>query len=255
MEPHAVVAQLIAWAERTEWVETLELGGSLGRDAGDAWSDVDAGAGLAAGETVAGRLDEVRADVSRFGPVAGFAIEEFGAGAVHLSVLYRAGLELSLVVTEAGERRGLAPQTRALVDKCGRLAETLPAERWQPSEQTAALWGYQAWTLCKDAARHAVRGRGWRSLDALTKARERVWRLWAARQGLVYPQFGAVTVENADAAEPEGIAATHPSTLEPVELVRATRAVTALLRALSIGEPAVADAVERRIAEVTAGVA
>lgn len=44
--PSELVAQLADWAQDTAWVDWLELAGSLGRGAGDHWSDVDAGIGV-----------------------------------------------------------------------------------------------------------------------------------------------------------------------------------------------------------------
>lgn len=248
MTPGRIVERLTEWARRTDWVDWLELAGSLGRGAGDRWSDVDAGIGLADGEDVGSRLVAVRSVLDGFDVVAGSAVEPFGEG-VHVSVLYADSTELSLVVLPASFRAGLPPEATALVDKSGRLASPLPSSRWEPDEAALELWRYQAWTLCADAARHAVRGASWRALGALSESRDRLWRLWAHAHGLTFPEFGAVTVSNAALAEPDGMAATHPSSLEPAELVRAVRALLAVLRTVADGGP-VPEAIERRVTDL-----
>ncbi len=45
-DPWDLVDRLHRWAEAQPWIDWLELGGSLGRGAGDAWSDLDAGIGV-----------------------------------------------------------------------------------------------------------------------------------------------------------------------------------------------------------------
>jgi glyoxylase-like metal-dependent hydrolase (beta-lactamase superfamily II) len=61
--PRELVSRLTRWVEAAPWASWLELSGSLGRDAGDEHSDVDAGIGEQ------GRLDEIEAAVHEFAPV------------------------------------------------------------------------------------------------------------------------------------------------------------------------------------------
>lgn len=68
--PSELVASLTAWAEAQPWIDWLELGGSLGRGAGDAWSDIDAGLGVVEGEDLEVRRDEALLAIAGFAPVA-----------------------------------------------------------------------------------------------------------------------------------------------------------------------------------------
>ena len=244
--PQQLVDALAAWAASQEWVDWLEVGGSLGRDAGDELSDVDAGLG------VTGALDAAvgaaEAAITAFGPVAGTLRQEW-QGSTHLVVGYDDGRQLSLVVLPADARTGLPPQARALLDRSGRLATALPDERWTPAAGTVREWAFLAWVAVGDAARHAHRGHPWRALRSLTEGRDLVWQLWAARLGLTFPQFGAVTVENAGAPAPDGMAATHPASLERATLLRAARALADVLAPLSPADLGrLAASVQQRLA-------
>ena len=247
--PRDLVDALDRWARDTPWVDWLELAGSLGRGGGDALSDVDAGLGLGAGDGVAERGEQVLAAVLAFAPVAASHVQRWGERAAHLIVMYRDGGQLSLVVSPGEARPGLPPQAVALLDRSGRLADDLPKERWDPDGETVREWAFLAWVAVGDAARHAHRGHPWRALRSLTEAREEVWKLWADRLDLVFPQFGAVTVENADAEPPPGVTDTHPATLEPDALLAAAAAMARVLR--GVGAPApdgLAAVVEARLA-------
>lgn len=227
-DPHAIVAALRAWAEATDWVEWVELGGSLGRGAGDAYSDVDAGIGVTGLADDDPRLAAALDAATGFAPTAATLRQRLG-DVTHLVCVYRDGRQLSLVVFDAAARTGLAPQSTAVVDKAGRLAEPIDPARWTPDAAARREWAFLAWIALGDAARHAARGRPWRALGSLTEARNQVWSLHAADLGLTYPQFGAVTVENADAPAPQGIAATHPADLTAPAVLGAIEAVAALL--------------------------
>src|ERR1700710_2811047 len=93
--PWRLVRQLRDWAEATPWCLWVELGGSLGRGAGDELSDVDAGIGVSvdAGRARAAAM----AAVGEFAPVAGRMVQRLGT-LDHLMVQYRNGRQLSLVI-------------------------------------------------------------------------------------------------------------------------------------------------------------
>jgi hypothetical protein len=312
-EPWALVEALNEWALRTDWVDWVELGGSLGRGAGDEYSDVDAGIGvrepgrpadtavanskaeqqaaeaLASGAGTAegatppasdaespapeigtvesrfarsaeddatqdralesrvpetrtaeggvsdARIAEARSAIESFAPVAASLTQPLGE-AVHLLCVYEDGRQLSLVVLDAEVRTGLPPQAVAAVDKSGRLREPLDRNRWDADDAARREWAFLAWIAIGDAARHRFRGRTWRAMKALTDARDNLWQLWAHGLDLVYPQFGAVTVENADAALPPGIEATHPRDLSGAEFRRALTALATLLDPYTAGD-------------------
>lgn len=221
--PDDLVARLRGWGEATPWCDWVELSGSLGRDAGDAWSDLDAGAGIevdAAGFD--DRVGEVLASVSAFAPVADVeSTGRFGDTARHLQLQYADGRQLSLVVMLAHSRPGLPPEAIALVDKSDRL--TAP---WTPSVAEAPETYHRertflAWWELGDVAKHALRGSMWRAVEALHGARSRVWEIVAADAALTYPRFGAVTAENGGEGAPPGLGATLPASPDPAEVLRA----------------------------------
>jgi hypothetical protein len=253
-DPWALVEALNDWALRTDWVDWVEIGGSLGRGAGDALSDVDAGIGVREpgqdqpGPVPEARIAEARSAAESFAPIAATLTQPLG-DATHIVCVYEDGRQLSLVVFDADVRTGLPPQAIATVDKSGRLSTPLDQTRWDAAEATVREWTFLAWTAIGDAARHRLRNRPWRALKALTEARDQLWRLRAHEMGLVFPMFGAVTVENADATPPPGIEDTHPRDLSAEEFHRALTATTRLLDPYTTGDlEALAETTRRRIA-------
>ena len=207
--PWRLVRQLRDWAGATEWCRWLELGGSLGRGAGDELSDVYADIGIAVdpGEARA----EAIAAVSRFAPVAASFVQRLG-GLDHVMVQYRDGRQLSLVLDPDSERGGLPPGAKALLDRTGALARPGSPAVVTASTEDTREWAFLAWWAIADVAKHARRGSAWRAVEALHEARTMAWRLHAAALGLDYPVFGAVTVVNARRPAPDGLADTLPAT-------------------------------------------
>jgi hypothetical protein len=247
-DPGALVEALNDWARRTDWVDWVEIGGSIGRGAGDELSDVDAGIGVLALADHPSRIDDARTAMHAFAPVAASLTQILGGDTTHLISVYEDGRQLSLVVLDAEARQGLPPQAVATVDKSGRLSRSLDQSRWDADEATVREWAFLAWIAIGDAARHRLRGRTWRALHALTDARDHLWRLWAHSHGLAFPMFGAVTVENAGADLPPGIEATHPGDLSAAAIHRALTALARLLEPYTAGDlAALADTVRARL--------
>jgi hypothetical protein len=234
-DPRALVAALSDWARNTDWVDWVEIGGSIGRGAGDELSDVDAGIGVHALADHPGRIDDARDAIAKFAPVAAALTQPMG-DATHLICVYEDGRQISLVVFDEEVRTGLPPQAVATVDKSGRLSRELGQTRWDADEATVREWTFLAWIAIGDAARHRLRDHPWRALKALTDARDHLWQLWAHTHGLPFPMFGAVTVENADADLPPGIEATHPNDLSPKAIHSALTALGHLLEPYTEGE-------------------
>lgn len=205
--PWRLVRQLRTWAESTDWCQTLELGGSLGRGAGDEMSDVDAGIGVATDPALA--REGALAAVTGFAPVAATFTQQLG-GLDHVMVQYRDGRQLSLVIDPNPRTRGLAPGTKALLDRTGVLAEPGAPASLAATPDQLREWAFVAWWDLADVAKHARRGSAWRAVEALHEARTMAWRLHAAALGLDYPLFGAVTVVNAKRPAPEGLDRTLP---------------------------------------------
>ncbi|MDR7380629.1 hypothetical protein [Promicromonospora iranensis] len=223
--PAELVEHLTRWACETPWVEWLELAGSLGRGAGDELSDIDAGVGLLDG----GDPDAVERAVTGFAPTAAVLRQPFGPDTTHLVSIYQDGRQLSLVVMPCTTRTGLAPEATALVDKSGRLATALDRATWDPDAARRREWAFLACIAAGDALKHARRGAYWRALRSLTEARDLYLQLIAAREQVVFPQFGAVSLENAGRPVPDELAATLVGSPGRQPIVDAVEALVSLL--------------------------
>ena len=236
-DPWQLVAQLRVWAAATPWCLWVELAGSLGRGAGDARSDVDAGIGVDAGKSFTEARDEAVAAASTFAAVADTLIQPFGTDppADHLAIQYTDGRQLSLVVTPAHLRPGLPPGALALFDRSGQLSNP-----WSPDSLTASPsqvreWAFLAWWALLDVTKHTKRQTMWRALTALDEARSLTWKLHAASLGVDYPVFGPVSVENAGLPAPPGLDRSLPAEPDPVLLYAAAQVLAAALRPLTAG--------------------
>ncbi|MGI8881579.1 MAG: hypothetical protein ACR2KJ_13950 [Jatrophihabitans sp.] len=250
--PWRLVHQLTAWAIAHEWCDWLELGGSLGRGAGDELSDIDAGVGIT-GESFDDSVSATLRAATGFAPVADSLVQSFGSTSKHLVLQYIDGRQLSLVVSPAEQRPGLPPGSIALLDRTGRLAGP-----WQPGAFTASdddlrEWSFLGWWAIGDALKHASRNRPWRALAALDEARTMVWKLHAAALGIDYPGFGAVSVENADAQAPTGLAPTLPRGIATRDIYAATAAMAAALAPLTAGRgvPGLQEHMSNRLTAAT----
>jgi hypothetical protein len=81
-----------------------------------------------------------------------------------------------------------------------------------------------------DALKHSARGSKWRALRSLNEARDVYLQLLAAQEGVVFPQFGPVSLENAGYSIPSAVVQTLPSDLEPGSMQSAVRALATQLR-------------------------
>ncbi|MEU4387814.1 hypothetical protein [Promicromonospora sp. NPDC023805] len=223
--PAELVEILTLWARETPWVEWLELAGSLGRGAGDEYSDIDAGVGLLDG----GDLEAIEHAVTEFAPTAAVLRQPFGPETTHLVCIYQDGRQLSLVVMPSATRTGLAPEAVALVDKLDRLSTSLDRATWDPDADGRREWAFLACIAAGDALKHARRGTYWRALRSLTEARDLYLQLVAAQEQVVFPQFGAVSLENAGRPVPERLAATLVGSPDQDALVDAVEVLLSLL--------------------------
>lgn len=237
--PWELVERLRSWAEATSWCEWLELAGSLARGAGDELSDVDAGLGvLIEGGSYAERRDAALEAARGFATVADTLVQHLGTAekpADHLVVQYSDGRQLSVVVMPAGERPGLPPGSRALLDRTGRLATPFVPSSATADDEQQREWAYLAWWALSDVAKHAGRGAVWRAVESLHEARTHAWRLHAARLELDYPGFGVVSVENVDGERPVAMDRTLPASADPADLLAAARVLADVLDELAAG--------------------
>lgn len=231
--PWRLVRQLREWAAATSWVRYLELGGSLGRGAGDEMSDVDAGIGITL-EPDSARAHTLAA-VTGFAPVAATFVQRLG-DRDHVMAQYRDGRQLSLVLDTSPDRGGLPPGSKALLDRTGELASPGTPGALKASVHDLREWAFVAWWGLADVAKHAKRGSAWRAVEALHEVRTMAWRLHAAALDLDYPIFGAVTVVNAKRPAPDGLDRTLPGT--PDDALTAAVALAEILDHLTDREDA-----------------
>lgn len=163
-------------------------------------------------------------------PVATALRQPFGSGSTHLLTAYADSRQLSLVVMPATARTGLPPQARALVDKSSRLGTLLDPATWHPTTGQQREWTFLACISASDARKHAARGKVWRAVRSLNEARDLYLQLLAAQEQVVYPQFGAVSLENANRPIPDRLASTLVGTPDPAAIRAAVDVLAELLQ-------------------------
>lgn len=232
--PWALVGALRDYLASTSWCAWLEVAGSLGRGAGDEASDVDAGAGVSPDGEVSRAAEAALCAALRFGPVAGHLSTPFGRTGTHHAIQYADGRQLSLAVMPATARPGLARGSVAVLDRSGRLTVDFAPSVLRADPDALREWAFLAWWELGDAAKHLRRGSLWRAVTSLEEARRQVWRLLAAREGVDYPLFGAVSVQNADRPVPAWMGESHPVAIEPEAVGRALVALRRGLESVTV---------------------
>lgn len=247
-----LLAKLIDLCAVAPLVSSLSVGCSLGRGDGDALSDVDTVIGVDAARggpgaeqvltvehaVVAAVCDGGVVDVLRdqVGPPDRFIRRIFAQ--------YRDGLQLDLaIVAETEVRRGrAAPDFVSLYRRNTPLAAQdgpgSPQVAQFPAADTVTTdqiyeWTFVGWCALADVDKYLHRGSLWEAHNRLHEARGRVWALWAAAGGALYPWHGLSQVLDQDPpALPPGIEATVAQ-LEHGDLQRAVRAAAQVLAQVS----------------------
>ncbi len=94
-------------------------------------------------------------------------------------------------------------------------------------------WAFLGWCALIDTDKYLRRESLWEAHSRLHEARDRIWALWAAAQGAMYPWHGLSQVLDHDPGNlPPGIESTVAG-LDPDDLRRAARASTGVLTAVS----------------------
>jgi len=234
---------------------SLLVGCSLGRGAADALSDVDAALGVDAppGEAGAERVETVAAMVvaalPELGPLVDVLRHPTGPADQYVRRIFAQfadGTQLDLaVVAEAGiedrRRGGGAPdfvplyQAPALRDSAEPDAAGGPAGDAEPSAAYAVTgeqvreWAFLGWCALIDTDKYLRRGSLWEADSRLHEARHRIWALWAAAHGALYPWHGLSQVLDHDQGNlPPGIESTVAG-LDAADLRRAARASAGVL--------------------------
>ncbi len=227
-----LLESLVTAAEAEPAFRWLELGGSLGRGAGDELSDIDAGLGIADDQWTAG-LAAAEAATRAADTVADAFRQRYpgkgGQPCWHLFTLYDSGLQLSLVVMPASWRAGLPPQSVALYDTDGQLGTSWTPDNAAADAPTLREWACLGWVALGDLVKYLDRGSPWEARARLEEARAQAWQLWAVTVSAVYPAYGLTAVLDVpDVALPPGLDATAAG-LDPADLRRAAVAVADLL--------------------------
>ena len=253
-----VLTGLVERCEAWPLATSLLVGSSLGRGAADELSDIDAALGVDAprGEAGAGRVKTMEAMVVAALPELGVLIDVLrhpaGPASQHVRRIfaqYADGTQLDLAVVagaeiEARRRAGGAPDfvslyqadsaepdTRMPTD--GGAAGSEPPDAYAVTGEQVREWAFFGWIALIDADKYLRRGSVWEAHSRLHEARHRIWALWAAAQGAMYPWHGLSQVLDHDPADlPPGIESTVAG-LDAADLRRAARASAGVLAAAS----------------------
>ncbi len=146
-------------------------------------------------------------------------------GAPDFVTLYRA--------STPPDSQGPAGRTPANGDLgAGRPGDQPPAAYAVTGDQVRE-WAFLGWCALIDTDKYLRRGSLWEAHNRLHEARHRIWALWAAALGALYPWHGLSQVLDHDAESlPPGIAYTVAG-LDAADLRRAARASAEILGTVS----------------------
>jgi len=258
----AIVA-LLEFCEETALVTSLSVGCSLGRNAADALSDVDAAIGVDAprGAEGAEKVREVEDATVALLPALGGLVDVLRQQVVGTGVLVRTvfaqfddRLQLDLaVVAETDVRRGeAAPDFVPLLWPPDQRTGTNGRPARDVAAQEVSDWTFLGWRALLDVDKYLRRGSLWEAHHRLNEARDLIWRLCATGHGATYPWHGLSQVLDHDPdLLPPGIEATVAG-LDSEGLRRALSASADLLDQASL---AAARACRTRLDGAMAGYA
>ena len=254
-----VLTGLVDRCEAWPLATSLVVGCSLGRGAADELSDIDAALGVDAprGDAGAGRVETIEALVVAALPELGALVDVLrhptGPASQHVRRIFaqfadRTQLDLAVVADaeiEARRRAGGAPDFVSLyrVPASAESDPRMPADGGPPGDEPRDAygvtgeqvreWAFLGWIALIDADKYLRRGSVWEAHSRLQDARHRIWALWAAAQGAMYPWHGLSQVLDSDPGDlPPGIEFTVAG-LDSADLRRAARASAGVLAAAS----------------------
>jgi len=252
-----VLTGLVDRCEAWPLATSLVVGCSLGRGAADELSDIDAALGVDAPHREAGtsRIETMEAMVVAALPELGALVDvlrhPIGPASQHVRRIFaqfadRTQLDLAVVADteiEARRRAGGAPdfvslyQAPASAEPDSRLPADVgasePRDAYAVTGEQVREWAFLGWIALIDADKYLRRGSLWEAHSRLHEARHRIWALWAAAQGAMYPWHGLSQVLDYDPGDlPPGIEFTVAG-LDAADLRRAARASAGVLAAVS----------------------
>jgi hypothetical protein len=208
--------------DRWEW---LELGCSVAAGRADELSDLDLGLGY----TDEAALSTVDGILRGLGTVVDVSAQPY-AGMPRWWVQYADGGQIDLVALPAADRRGLPPDSVALLDRAGRLATPYEPSVLRAAPDDPRNWLLDGWEALSNVAKYVRRGSLLEALDQVHRARGRVFQLWAAGGGVPYPAFGLTSLlDEPEPSLPAGIEETYAGP-ERAAVLAAALATARLLR-------------------------
>lgn len=252
-----VLTGLVDRCEAWPLATSLLVGCSLGRGAADRFSDIDAALGVDAprGDAGSGRVATLERMVLAALPELGALVDVLrhptGPARQHVRRIFAQfadGTQLDLAVVadaeiEARRRAGGAPDFVSLyqapasadpqMQADGETSGGEPPDAYTVTGAQVRERAFLGWIALIDADKYLRRGSVWEAHSRLHEARHRIWALWAAAQGAMYPWHGLSQVLDHDPADlPPGIESTVAG-LDAVDLRRAARASAGVLTAAS----------------------
>jgi hypothetical protein len=254
-----VLTGLFERCEAWPLATSLVVGCSLGRGAADELSDIDAALGVDAprGDAGAGRVTTMEAAVVAALPELGALVDVLrhptGPASQHVRRIFAQfadGTQLDLAVVadaeiEGRRRAGGAPDFVSLYQAPasaepdprtpadGGTPGGAPPDAYAVTGEQVREWAFLGWIALIDMDKYLRRGSLWEAHSRLQESRHRIWALWAAAQGAMYPWHGLSQVLDHDPGDlPPGIESTVAG-LDAADLRRAARASAGVLAAAS----------------------
>jgi hypothetical protein len=252
-----VLTGLVDLCEAWPLATSLLVGCSLGRGAADELSDIDAALGVNAprGDAGSGRVGTLEVMVLAALPELGVLVDVLrhptGPASQHVRRIFAQfadGTQLDLAVVADGEiearrRAGGAPDFVSLYQAPtpadprmrtdGDASGSEPPDAYAVTGEQVREWAFLGWIALIDTDKYLRRGSLWEAHSRLHEARHRIWALWAAAQGAMYPWHGLSQVLDQDPTDlPPGIESTVAG-LDAADLRRAARASAGVLAAAS----------------------
>ncbi len=196
-----------------EFYRWLLVGCSLGRNAGDMYSDIDAGVGISE-DAWPDALQTVQEHLRAIDHVEDMIVVDFpdvyGNLQYHVIAIYEHNLQLSLVVAPSASKKGLRSDSVALYDRDNRLTKPWNPPVQNTTSEKAREWAFLAWLNLADAAKYLKRDSLWEALERLHRARNGAWQLSALASGLDFALYGVTQIIDDHASFPAGIDKTVP---------------------------------------------
>ncbi len=195
---------------------SFAVGCSLGRGAGDEWSDVDAVVGVGGDrseESVALVAHDLAAVVATFGGLVDTLRRSDRRGEDPVRWLFAqyadaTQLDVAVVPDRAVRVGDAAPD---FVSLFGGAQDGAAVHRpaYGVSDEELHGWAFDGWIALADLNKYLRRGSLFEAHARLELARAAIWRLWAASKGAAYPWHGLSQVLDHDADDlPPGIDST-----------------------------------------------